>query len=98
MNFQQYMNAYPQLPTMPTPGTAYGWAGSGFGWQIDPSSWQVPSLYPRLDDVVEEPPIVEQKVEKQEVSKKNIYVNIRLRATQLHRTFRSGGVYQIFET
>lgn len=69
-SYDQYMNAYPQLPDAPPPSAAngYGWAGHGFGWQLDPSAWQKPSLYPKLDEVVEEPEICAKKVEVQEVS------------------------------
>lgn len=64
--YQQYYSAYPAVHYHQPPSAAngYGWHGNGYGWQLDPSSWHTPSLYPSLNEVVEEPPIEAQKVEK----------------------------------
>lgn len=68
--YQQYYNAYPviQYQQPPSAANGYGWHGNGYGWQLDPSSWHRPSLYPNLNEVVEEPPIAAQKVQKQEAT------------------------------
>lgn len=65
--FQQYNQAYPELHYQQPPCAAngYGWHGNGYGWQIDPANWRTPSLYPKLEEVVEEPQLTQQKVEKQ---------------------------------
>lgn len=67
-NYQQYNNAYPKLQWEQPPSAAngYGWHGNGYGWQLDPKAWKTPSVYPNLDEVVEEPEITVQKVDKQE--------------------------------
>lgn len=69
-NYQQYYNAYPHLhyDQPPCATNGYGWHGNGYGWQKDPSTWKTPSIYPDLSEVVEEPEIEAQKVEKQEAS------------------------------
>lgn len=64
--FQQYNQAYPSINYQQPPCAAngYGWHGNGYGWQVDPSKWQTPSVYPKLDEVVEEPVLTQQKVKK----------------------------------
>lgn len=66
LNYQQYHNAYPtfQYNQPPSAVNGYGWHGNGYGWQLDPQAWYTPGLYPRLDHVIEEPPVQAQKVEK----------------------------------
>ncbi|KAF2882526.1 hypothetical protein ILUMI_23640 [Ignelater luminosus] len=63
--YQQYRNAYPQLPYAQGPCAAngYGWAGNGYGWQLDPLKWTAPSSYTDQTEVVEEPVLTSQKVE-----------------------------------
>ncbi|KAK9885851.1 hypothetical protein WA026_013729 [Henosepilachna vigintioctopunctata] len=79
---QQYNNAYPQLEydQPPCPQNGYGWHGNGYGWQLNPEDWKTAPIYPSLNDAeaedvptpepVEEPPIMEQKI-----SKQNAYVS-----------------------
>ncbi|KAL3284752.1 hypothetical protein HHI36_018895 [Cryptolaemus montrouzieri] len=79
---QQYNSAYPQLhyDQPPCPQNGYGWHGNGYGWQLNPEDWKTASVYPSLEGgdtvdtgtpvPVEEPPIVEQKI-----SKQNAYVS-----------------------
>ncbi|ENN70896.1 hypothetical protein D910_02043 [Dendroctonus ponderosae] len=67
IGWQQYHNAYPVIHYQQPPSVAngYGWHGNGFGWQLDPKSWHTAPIYPSLkDDVVEEPAIQAEKVEK----------------------------------
>lgn len=68
--YQQYYNAYPQINyhQPPSAQNGYGWHGNGYGWQLDPSAWHTPNLYPSLNDVVQEPVIAAEKVQKQESS------------------------------
>ncbi|XP_049818414.1 calpain-A-like isoform X3 [Aethina tumida] len=66
--YSQYNNAYPQIHYQQPPGACngYGWHGNGYGWQVDPKTWHTPPLYPTVkDEVVEEPIIQSQKLEKQ---------------------------------
>ncbi|XP_066148437.1 calpain-A isoform X2 [Euwallacea fornicatus] len=68
IGWQQYHNAYPTIHYQQPPGVAngYGWHGNGYGWQLDPKSWHTPPIYPTLnDEVVEEPVIQVEKVQKQ---------------------------------
>lgn len=64
--YQQYYNAYPTVNyhQPPSASNGYGWHGNGYGWQLDPSAWHTPNLYPNLNEVVEEPPVEAQKVQK----------------------------------
>lgn len=68
--FQQYNQAYPNIHygQPPCASNGYGWHGNGYGWQVDPSKWKRPSLYPSQEEVVEEPVLTEQVVEKQNAS------------------------------
>ncbi|CAG9837674.1 unnamed protein product [Diabrotica balteata] len=67
--YQQYFNAYPVINYQQPPSAAngYGWHGNGYGWQLDPSSWQCapPNAEETGAPVVEEPPVMAQKVTKQ---------------------------------
>lgn len=63
--YQQYRNAYPELPSMGSPceSNGYGWHGNGYGWQLDPLKWTCPSSEIDSDEVVSEPVLSAQKVE-----------------------------------
>lgn len=65
----------------PNAANGYGWHGNGYGWQLDPRAWYAPppppgpsygftpGYYPAPPtptQVIEEPPIQAQKVEKAE--------------------------------
>ncbi|XP_066260252.1 calpain-A-like isoform X3 [Euwallacea similis] len=68
IGWQQYHNAYPTIHYQQPPGVAngYGWHGNGYGWQLDPKAWHTAPIYPTLkDEVVEEPLIQVEKVQKQ---------------------------------
>lgn len=70
IGFDQYKHAYPKLTYDQPPAACngYGWQGNGYGFQVDPAAWKSPSIYPNLEEVVEEPEIKSQKVETQEAS------------------------------
>lgn len=68
IGWQQYHNAYPTIHYQQPPGVAngYGWHGNGYGWQLDPKAWHTPPIYPTVNDqMVEEPIIQVEKVQKQ---------------------------------
>ncbi|KAF7281668.1 hypothetical protein GWI33_004444 [Rhynchophorus ferrugineus] len=68
MVYQQYRNAYPTIHYQQPPSAAngYGWHGNGYGWQLDPKAWHTAPIYPTIEDeVVEEPVIQVEKVQKQ---------------------------------
>uniref|UniRef100_A0A1Y1LE04 Calpain catalytic domain-containing protein n=1 Tax=Photinus pyralis TaxID=7054 RepID=A0A1Y1LE04_PHOPY len=64
-SYQQYRNAYPELPFMGAPcaSNGYGWHGNGYGWQLDPLKWTCPSGDTESNEVVSEPILSSQKVE-----------------------------------
>lgn len=63
LTYEQYRNAYPQLPHCQNPCAAngYGWHGNGYGWQLDPLKWAGGST--EHEEVIQEPALTSQKVE-----------------------------------